>query len=356
LITNPAFQLILIMSLESSSPMRILLSQTGDLSDCILTLPVACSLKEYFPNAQIAIAVGVEKADFLEQHSAIDEVVELPIRWNRSPRGIRSVKQKLTAQNFDVAIDCDESFVSALVCQLSAAARRIGWDTMPRFAPRRRLLNELVTPVFHHVVDRRLELLAPLAIDRPQASFDWPVESADHRWAMRYRHRWAGQDLAIMDSGRVSSSVGWMFDRYAATARYLADRFQMHSIVTWLTFEERLKAEQIVACAGDAASLAPDMTLSLSAALSPLARVVIAEDTPMLHAAAAAGAKVVGLYGPTDGAESPSARGPYQQHALAIETNSRGGSPRGEAINRIGVEHVCQWIDQLQTPAFAEAA
>lgn len=336
--------------------MRILLSQTGDLSDCILTLPVACSLKESFPNAHVLVATGVEKTDFLEQHAAIDEVLPLPTRWNRSPRGIRGVKQELNAQALDVAIDCDGSFVSALVCQLSGAARRIGWDTMPRFAPRRSLLNELVTPVFHHVVDRRLELLTPLAIDRPRAEFDWPLDSADHQWAMRYRHRWAGQDLAILDAGRVFSSVGWMFDRYAATARYLADRFQMHSIVTWRTFEERLKAEQIVACAGDAASLAADMPLSLAAALGSLARVVIAEDTPLLHASAAAGAVVVGLYGPIDGAESPSARGPYQQHALAIKDDARGGSPRREAINRIGVEHVCQWIDQLQASAFAEAA
>jgi heptosyltransferase-1 len=344
------------MSLEPSSPLRILLSQPGDLSDCILTLPVACSLKEYFPDSHVSIAVGVEKTGFLEQHAAIDEVLELPVRWNRSPRGIRSVKQELNSQAFDVAIDCDDSFVSALVCQLSGATRRIGWDTMPRFAPRRSLLNELVTPVFHHVVDRRLELLTPLEIDRPQARFDWPVDSADHQWAMRYRHRWAGQDLAMMDSGRVSSSVGWMFDRYAATARYLADRFQMHSIVTWRTFEERLKAEQIVACAGDAASLAPDMSLSLAAALSPLTRVVIAEDTPMLHASVAAGANVVGLYGPLEGNGSPSVRGPYQQHALAMENKVRGGLPNREAINRVGVEHVCQWIDQLQAPAFAEAA
>ncbi|WDQ17946.1 glycosyltransferase family 9 protein [Rhodopirellula sp. P2] len=344
------------MSLEPSSPMRILLGQPGDLSDCILTLPVACSLKEHFPESHVTIAVGVEQADFLEQHSAIDDVIELPTRWNRSPRGIRSVKQTLDSQTYEVAIDCDDSFVSALVCQLSGANRRIGWDTMPRFAPRRRLLNELVTPVFHHVVDRRLELLTPLAVDRPQARFDWPVDSSDHRWAMRYRHRWAGQDLAMMDTGRVSTSVGWMFDRYAATARYLADRFQMHTIVTWRTFEERLKAEQIVACAGAAASLAPDMTLSLAAALSPLTRVVIAEDTSILHASVAAGANVVGLYGPLEGTGSPSARGPYQQHALAMENKARGGSPNREAINRVGVEHVCQWIDQLQAPAFAEAA
>ncbi|MCC9656890.1 glycosyltransferase family 9 protein [Rhodopirellula halodulae] len=349
------------MSLESPSSMRVLLSQSGDLSDCILTLPMACSLRDHFPDATIAMAVSVEGADFLNSHAAIDEVIQLPTRWNRSPRGIRSVKQQLTASSFDVAIDCHDTFVSALACQLSGAERRIGWDTGPTFAPRRGLLNELVTPVFHHVVDQRLELLTPLSIDRPRARFDWPVSSEDHRWAMRYRHQWAGRDLVLMDTGRVSTSVGWMFDRYAATARYIADRYGMHTIVTWRSFEERLKAEQVVSCAAGTATLAPDLTLDLTAALCPLVHAVIAEDTPVLHAAVAAGANVVGLYGEPEGPLSPSARGPYQMEAFAMQPAAqtafgRGGLNRREAIQRIGVEHVCQWLDKIQAADVARAA
>lgn len=137
----------------------------------------------------------------------------------------------------------------------------------------------------------------------------------------------------------------------------MADRYNIQSVVTWTSFEERLKAEQIVSLAGDAATLAPDMTLSMATGLCSIALHVIAEDSPLLHAANAAGAIVLGLYGSPRGPHGATVRGPYQNHAVAFETHGRlKAHPCHDAVQDVGVDHVCRWIDQMQSRVIAKAA
>ena len=66
-------------------------------------------------------------------------------------------------------------------------------------------------------------------------------------------------------------------------------------------------ARAVVESSGGAASLAPRTTLDQLMALLRSAALVISGDTGPIHMAAAAGAPIVGLYGPTD----PARNGPW---------------------------------------------
>jgi heptosyltransferase-1 len=85
------------------------------------------------------------------------------------------------------------------------------------------------------------------------------------------------------------------------------------SIVTWGPAEKALCAEVVAASAG-AASAAPPTSVEDLAVLTGEAALVVAGDTGPLHIAAAQGAPLVGLYGPT----WPERNGPWNPHDEVI--------------------------------------
>jgi ADP-heptose:LPS heptosyltransferase len=107
-------------------------------------------------------------------------------------------------------------------------------------------------------------------------------------------------------------------------------------------------SEKIVELSDGAATLAPDTDLHHLAALVETADLFISGDTGPLHMAVAVGTSTIGLYGAT----RPGDSGPYGQVAIQIayENGSRRHRRAADnaAMRQIGVEHVCQAIDDLE--------
>ncbi len=107
-------------------------------------------------------------------------------------------------------------------------------------------------------------------------------------------------------------------------------------------------AEKIVELSEGAATLAPDTDLHHLAALIETADLFISADTGPLHIAVAVGTSTIGLYGAT----RPGDSGPYGQVAIqkAYESGTRRHRRAADnsAMRQIGVEHVCEAIDELE--------
>ena len=63
------------MSTETAP--RILISRMSAIGDTILTMPVACALRQHFPDAYIAWVVEKKAAPMIRKHSTLDQVIEL---------------------------------------------------------------------------------------------------------------------------------------------------------------------------------------------------------------------------------------------------------------------------------------
>lgn len=335
---------------------RILISRMSAIGDAILTLPVACSLREHFPDAYLGWVVESKAAPMVRGHRALDCVIELNRGWFTSPSGIRAARAELRSHHFEIAIDCQGNTKSALAGKLAGASRRIGFTGKHAMELSRFFTNEKVAPVFHHITDRSLELLTPLGIHHPQVRFDLPLDDADRNWAAGYRQSIRSQRVAILNPGGTWPSKLWEADRFASTARYLADRYGYHSLVVWGTFEERLMAEEIVELSDSTASLAPDTSLKTLAALTQTADLFLSGDTGPLHMAVAVETRTIGLYGAT----RPGDSGPYGQVALQMQYESGSRRHRRNADNQamraIGVEHVCAVIDEMHAATYSRAA
>ncbi len=274
---------------------RILISRMSAIGDAILTLPVACALRESFPDAFIGWVVERKAAPMVRGHESLDEVIELDRGWFTSPSGMRRARSILRPHRFDISIDCQGNTKSSLAGWLAGARRRIGYAGRHGGELSRLINNEPVTPVFNHLTDRSLELLTPLGIHKPRVRWQLPLPDHARTWAAKWRRTVASSRLAVINPGGTWASKLWEVDRFAATARYLNETYGYQSAVAWGTFEERLMAEEIVERSGGVAVLAPDTDLHHLASLIETADLFVSGDTGPLHMAVAVGPATVGL-------------------------------------------------------------
>ena len=95
--------------------------------DVIHTVPVACALRDQFPDAYLAWAVGPSAGTLLQGHPALDEIISVPRNWLKSPRSILQFRRHLRSRRFDTVIDVQCLTKSAILGWISGAPRRIGY-------------------------------------------------------------------------------------------------------------------------------------------------------------------------------------------------------------------------------------
>ena len=308
----------------SKSP-RILLVRLSAIGDVIHAMPVACALRERFPQACLAWAVEQRAGELLAGHPAIDQRIVLPRGWLRSPAGVWRLRRRLKDLAFDTAIDVQGLTKSAVVAWLSGAKRRIGMGGRWGREISRWLNNDLVDTDGLHAIQRGLKLLEPLGIRSPAVRFDVPAAEADRNAAGEMIHRLGLDDgFVLVASGAGWPSKLWPVDRYAAVAAYLGRRWKLRSLLIWGNDAERVRAEQIIAGAEGHALLCPQITLLQLAAVARRACFAIGSDTGPLHLAAAAGAPCIGLYGPWPADK----HGPYGPQHINLQKMCMEGTTR----------------------------
>jgi ADP-heptose:LPS heptosyltransferase len=212
------------------------------------------------------------------------------------------------------------------------------------------LNNELIRGTANHVVERGLELLAPLGIERPRVNFGLPVDEPASLAMSRFViERGLGGGFALINTGAGWPSKLWPAHRYAQVARFLGAEKSLPSIVSWAGDDEHRLALEIVSRAGGHACLAPPTSLCELAALARRAQLFIGSDTGPLHIAAAVGTPCVGLYGPMPARWC----GPYGPQHIAVQKVEPPAKlkDRRRATNAsmlaITVDDVCGACDQI---------
>ena len=333
---------------NSGGEPRILITRLSAIGDCVQTLPVASALRDRFPRAFIAWAVEAGAASLVAAHPAIDRVIVVPKRMLASPAAAWQVRQQLVPLRLEIAIDPQGLSKSSAIGWLSGAPRRIGFAGPQGREISGWLNTELVAATSTHMVDRYLELLRPLGIEREAAGYGPPrFEIAiDAATRQRIASALAGAGLAdgfaVINAGAGWDSKRWPTARFAEVARQLGIGYGLSSVVSWGGSRERAWAEEIVAGSEGHARLAPATSLIELAALVTHAKVMIAADTGPLHLAAAVGTPSIGLFGST----RRESCGPYGPRNIALQAAFDGSPGRklagadNWAVRRISVDQV----------------
>src|SRR5688572_29339779 len=150
---------------------RLLIARLSAVGDCVQTMPLACALRQRFPNAHITWVVEKAAAPLVATCEAVDRVIVLPKRFVYSLTMLRWLRTELRRERIDLSFDPQGLTKSGIVAWLSGAARRIGLARPAAREINPWLQTELVAARAVHRVDRYLELLRPLGAERPAVRF-----------------------------------------------------------------------------------------------------------------------------------------------------------------------------------------
>jgi ADP-heptose:LPS heptosyltransferase len=256
----------------------------------------------------------------------------------------------LAALRCDWVLDPQSLTKSSLLGWISGARRRVGF-ARPQGRELAPWVNtDRVLRGRSHIVDASLKLLGPLGISSPTIRFDLPSHAEAAEFVGQFvRQAHLGCGFAVINSAASWKSKQWPTDRLGRVARYVGERHDLPTVVTWAGSREQAIAAQIVAKSGGHAMEAPPTSLPQLASLLQRARFVIGSDTGPLHLAAAMGTPCLGLYGPTH-VEST---GPYGALHVTLQApcppmRHRRQRQRDDSIMRqITVEQVCEAVDLL---------
>ncbi len=281
---------------------RIAVWNTAFLGDAVLTLPLIQSLKRFFPEAAIDFYVRGGLGPLFAAHPDIARVFVYAKRGEHGGlSGVRRMGGEVKARRYDVWINAHTSLRSALICRMSGASVRVGYDegafsslVCTHRVPRRFGKRD--------EVERLLALLEPLDVPLTET---WPrivVADAIAREADAFFAGIPGPVLG-MHPGSVWATKRWPAEYFAAVGAK-ALRSGARVLLFAGPGEESIAAEvreRITAEAGpdNLTDLSGKLDLPRLAAWIGRLSCYLTNDSGPMHLAWAQWVPTVALFGPT---------------------------------------------------------
>jgi lipopolysaccharide heptosyltransferase I len=291
--------------------MRILIVKLGSIGDIVHTLPAVAAIRKAMPNSEISWVVERRSAEILRDNPLLDRLIEVDTKALRrglmSGETLRAPRQQLRqlrASAFDLALDFQGLLKSASIARLSGARRIFGFSRGSLREPASRVLLSKSVPTSKnlHVIRKNFALASgALGIAIPEAADDleFPIGTDSGHKAEALNAAAAGMRFAVLNPGGGWPTKLWSAERFGRLADELWSHYGLHSLVTHGPGETAL-AETALQSSQSGKARAVNVSLKGFYELAKRAEVYVGGDTGPTHLAIAAGAPIVGLFGPTE--------------------------------------------------------
>ncbi|MBN2103929.1 glycosyltransferase family 9 protein [bacterium] len=273
---------------------RILVIRFSAMGDIILTTPVLRWIKQRFPDAQLDMLVKTEYKPLVENHPAVDRVLTLSKKVQVS-RLISEIRRR----HYDAAADLQANLLSRWIIY-HCGARKIGL-----YKPQRRERFWMVyfgwnfyQDIIQPVPLRYLRAVAPWGVlDDGRGTSIYPKKSE----ILRLENALSGfsaDKLAVLAPGAGRQTKRWPTVYFQEVGHYLQSRG--YQVVIAGGTEDRPVCECVAQTfQSGIRSLCGDLTFMETAALVQQSKIVVSNDTGVMHMAGAVGTPVVAIFGPT---------------------------------------------------------
>ena len=297
---------------------NILIIKMSSLGDVIHTLPFAGALRERFSHSRISWLVHPQFSDFIPGPPLIDEILYFnkaafnKMKWRDKRKCLKATRDMLRSRHFDLVIDMQGLFKSAVMAWLTGCPDRIGYGEMREGSG---LVSRAIKgPHIHdHVIERYLDVARYLGARVEGVHYpmpDLPEESA----SVRERLVKAGvpdrpqMPYVVMVPGARWETKQWPAAHYAELAeKIMADGYYV--VLAGGPGDCKLgeRIQEITNYDPRVIDWIGHTTLRELGALIKQSLFYISGDTGPLHIAAAYGKNLIAMYGPT----RPDRTGPY---------------------------------------------
>ena len=291
---------------------RLLIISVSGIGNTILATPLLNALREQRPDARLDLLVWTPAAAApVEGGRIVDHILTAPREVNAWFRFMR----ELRATHYDAVLTVFPSNKAAyhLFAFLSGARHRPGFAYRGGWKRGEWLLTQRIPAREDlHDVDQDLRLLELLGLNDKNISRDpfFELSADDHAWAESWlRERNLADRLLIGMHPGAGAAVTlqhwqgthkrWPHERFAETARLLVAESECAVLLVGGPEETALKTEVQKLSDAEDKVLIVSGSLSQTAALLSRCRLMISNDSGLMHVAAAVGTPVLALFGPT---------------------------------------------------------
>ncbi len=340
---------------EAADIARLLIVRLGSMGDIIHTLPAVATLRRAFPGATIGWAVERRWAALLSSGAALAgprspekplvDIVHIvdTLAWRsalfsgKTWREFRDALGQLREARYDIAIDFQGAWKSAILARLSRVPRRVGF-MQPREKPATLFYTQQVAARGRHIVEQNISLAEELCgpdfeslvappLSRPEepapkrndgarqgggvpqplyatptqhdeVSFPLPRDPAAERAIEQQLHAHGLHSFALVNPGAGWGAKCWPAERYAEVVRALAVH-GLRAIVNFGPGEEQLARDVERAANSVSNPVAPPLSRPGEPAVAPpLSRAVFAGqggDVPLAIALETTVAELIAL-------------------------------------------------------------
>ena len=297
---------------------NILIIKMSSLGDILHTLPFAAALRKRYPQAKISWLVHPQFAGFVPDKPVIDEVLYFDkVKFNKLGLSDKikyffSMRSMLHSKRFDLVIDMQGLFKSAVLAAISGCSNRIGYCEMREGSG---LISKAICGSHSkdHVIERYLDVARYLGADVQEVEFPMPDLTEESR---SIREKLAAQnvtgDYVVFVPGARWQTKEWPVEYYARLAAMITA--EGTAVVLAGGPDDMDKGSRIKELCPAAADLTGQTSLRELAALIKGCAVYISADTGPLHFAAALKKPLIAMYGPTKADRT----GPYGSDKASV--------------------------------------
>jgi len=304
----------------AGEPRRILVIKLHGIGNIVMMLPALRALRRCYPNAEIELLTLSSNREFAQgtfDWSALYDLDERSLL-----RLLFSAAAKLPPllrRRYDAVFDFEQFILfSALVSRLTRAPVRVGFEGIG--GERARAFTHVVPYVEDdHMGEIFMRIPRALNAGETPGERTIPISSLHREEARRVLGDAGIQDGAAFALFHPGSSANvplrrWPPACFGRLVFRLSKELGLQTVVTGTPDEMEIAAKVVEASDGVAVDLSGMLSVMALAALCGSARLVVSNDTSVVHIATAMGVAVVGLYGPN----TPDLYGPAGGNGLAF--------------------------------------
>lgn len=285
------------------NPQNILVIHFGQMGDVILALPALQAIRQKFPSAKITALVGKSSvmiarlAGVFDEEIVVDRVELRDGNKLRSINKIRALVREVRRRKFDFIIDLHSLSETNLLGYLSGARKRLyanrenrSLDFLAKFSAKPPPEDKS-----KHITDRYLEVLKPLGISDAPRFVQIESNESDIEFVknlLKEQNADTGNLVGIFP-GAGHPSRRWSLENFAAVCKLLITGENPPQIIVFLGPEETDLRGAVERIFPPKTVIFDKLTIPQLLAAASCLRVLVSNDTGVVHIGAIAGAGLV---------------------------------------------------------------
>lgn len=291
------------------SHQRILIVRPTAIGDIVMASPLLKALRRAYPEAHIAWLADPALADLLRSNPDLNEVICWSKNaWNKLRkehkyptlvREIMNFTRGLRQGRFDLVLDCQGLLRSRILCWLSGARQRIGFESKE---PGRFLMTKMISrgPDSKMISSEYRYMAQQLGVDPGEFQPYLHLAEADHLAARNKLQEVGIKDRFLLFAPFTTRpQKHWFNERWIALGQRLTKETGLKVVLLGAPADKPEAARIAAGIGNDCIDLAGQLSLPQSSAVLSQAALVIGVDTGLTHMGTAFKRPTLALFGAT---------------------------------------------------------